>query len=74
MTELAARAVPVGAERIGLDEPTRVRLVLTGAGGGTWDVSLGGRRRPRGRADHRRYHRLLPAGGQSGDPAISTCI
>jgi uncharacterized protein (TIGR03083 family) len=41
MTNLAARALPVGADRIGLREPTRVRLVLTGASGGTWDVTLG---------------------------------
>jgi uncharacterized protein (TIGR03083 family) len=40
MTNLAARALPVGADRIGLTTPARVRLVLTGIGGGTWDVTL----------------------------------
>jgi uncharacterized protein (TIGR03083 family) len=39
MTDLAARLVPrAGA---GLDEATDVRLVLTGPGGGTWDVTVG---------------------------------
>jgi hypothetical protein len=41
MTELAARLLPFGAARCGLQQPVRVRLVLTGPGGGTWDVSLG---------------------------------
>jgi uncharacterized protein (TIGR03083 family) len=41
MTDLAARLLPhVGA---GLPEPVDVRLVLTGPGGGTWDVIMGGR-------------------------------
>lgn len=40
MTDLAARLLPhVGSE---LDEPVDVRLVLTGPGGGTWDVTMGG--------------------------------
>ncbi len=41
MSDLAARALPVGADRVGLRGHTRVRLVLTGPGGGTWDVALG---------------------------------
>jgi hypothetical protein len=41
MTALAARAMPVGADRIGWNEPTTVHVVLTGTGGGTWDVSIG---------------------------------
>lgn len=41
MTGLAARLLPAGAARCGLREPVSVRLVLTGPGGGTWDVPLG---------------------------------
>lgn len=41
MTELAARSLPHGAARTGLREPVNVHLVLTGSGGGTWDVALG---------------------------------
>jgi len=41
MTGLAARSLPHGAARTGLREPVNVRLVLTGPGGGTWDVALG---------------------------------
>jgi uncharacterized protein (TIGR03083 family) len=41
MTCLAAPALPLGAARTGLDAPVHVHLVLTGPGGGTWDVSLG---------------------------------
>jgi uncharacterized protein (TIGR03083 family) len=41
MTCLAAPALPLGAARTGLDAPVYVHLVLTGPGGGTWDVSLG---------------------------------
>ena len=40
MTDLAARLLPhAGAA---LPEPVDVRLVLTGPGGGTWDVTMGG--------------------------------
>jgi len=40
MTDLAARLLPhTGAT---LPEPVDVRLVLTGPGGGTWDVIMGG--------------------------------
>ena len=40
MTDLAARMLPhAGAA---LPEPVDVRLVLTGPGGGTWDVTMGG--------------------------------
>ena len=41
MTELAARLLPHGATRAGLQEPVDVHLVLTGPGGGTWDVAAG---------------------------------
>jgi uncharacterized protein (TIGR03083 family) len=41
MTDLAARVLPHGATRIGLREPVNVHLVLTGPGGGTWDVLTG---------------------------------
>jgi uncharacterized protein (TIGR03083 family) len=41
MTGLAARSLPHGAARTGLREPVNVRLVLTGPGGGTWEVALG---------------------------------
>jgi uncharacterized protein (TIGR03083 family) len=39
MTDLAARLVPQAGA--GLGEATDVRLVLTGPGGGTWDVTVG---------------------------------
>lgn len=43
MAELAARLLPFGVTQSGGAEPDRsVRLVLTGPGGGTWDVPLGG--------------------------------
>jgi uncharacterized protein (TIGR03083 family) len=41
MTGLAVRLLPHGAIRAGLREPTRLHLVLTGPGGGTWDVAVG---------------------------------
>jgi uncharacterized protein (TIGR03083 family) len=41
MTGLAAPALPLGAARTGLEAPVHVHLVLTGPGGGTWDVVLG---------------------------------
>ncbi len=41
MTRLAARLLPHGAVLAQLPGPVQVRLVLTGAGGGTWDVPLG---------------------------------
>jgi uncharacterized protein (TIGR03083 family) len=41
MTQTAARLLPHAADRDGLREPTRVHLVLTGPGGGTWDVQVG---------------------------------
>ena len=37
---LAARMLPYAAARMGLP-PVDVHLVLTGAGGGTWDVAIG---------------------------------
>jgi uncharacterized protein (TIGR03083 family) len=41
MTRLAARLLPHAAARTGLHEPVNVRLVLTGPGGGTWDIAVG---------------------------------
>lgn len=43
MTQAAARLLPYAAARTGLSEPTSVHLVLTGPGGGTWDVLIGQR-------------------------------
>jgi hypothetical protein len=40
MTDLAARLLPHAGSV--LPEPVDVRLVLTGPGGGTWDVTMGG--------------------------------
>jgi len=41
MTGLAAPLLPYGAARAGLREPTRLHLVLTGPGGGAWDLVIG---------------------------------
>ena len=41
MTELAARMLPYVATLTGLRKPVSLRLVLTGPGGGTWDVAVG---------------------------------
>lgn len=41
MTSLAARLLPAAARRSGLPAAARLRLVLTGHGGGTWDLVLG---------------------------------
>jgi uncharacterized protein (TIGR03083 family) len=41
MTQAAARLLPHAAARRGPPEPTSVHLVLTGPGGGTWDISIG---------------------------------
>ncbi len=43
MSDLAARMLPYAAARTGLREPVDVHLVLTGRGGGTWDVAVGER-------------------------------
>lgn len=40
MSDLAARMLPYAAARMGLP-PVDLHLVLTGAGGGTWDVAIG---------------------------------
>jgi len=40
MTDLAARLLPRAAAASGLPGPVAVHLVLTGPGGGTWDVTL----------------------------------
>jgi uncharacterized protein (TIGR03083 family) len=42
MTELATSMLPFGAMLAGLPGPINLRLVLTGPGGGTWDVVIGG--------------------------------
>ncbi len=41
MTQAAARLLPHAPARDGLAEPTSVHLVLTGPGGGTWDIPIG---------------------------------
>jgi hypothetical protein len=41
MTQLAADLLPFGAAFTDLHEPISVHLVLTGPGGGTWDVTVG---------------------------------
>jgi len=41
MTNLAAGLLPYAAAQTGVSEPMSVHLVLTGPGGGTWDVPLG---------------------------------
>lgn len=42
MTDLAVQLLPHAAARIGVAEPVDLHLVLTGPGGGTWDVAVGG--------------------------------
>jgi uncharacterized protein (TIGR03083 family) len=42
MTELATSMLPFGALLAGVQGPVNLRLVLTGPGGGTWDVAIGG--------------------------------
>jgi len=41
MTQLATALLPYGAAAASLREPINVHLVLTGPGGGTWDVAVG---------------------------------
>jgi uncharacterized protein (TIGR03083 family) len=41
MSDLAARMLPYAAASTGLPEPVDVHLVLTGPGGGTWDMAVG---------------------------------
>lgn len=41
MTGLAVRLLPLGASRTGLSASIKVHMVLTGPGGGTWDVIVG---------------------------------
>jgi len=41
MAELAAGLLPHAVARMGQREPVSVHLVLTGPGGGTWDVAVG---------------------------------
>lgn len=42
MTGLAVRLLPAALAGTGFQQPTAMRLVLTGPGGGTWDLRLGG--------------------------------
>jgi uncharacterized protein (TIGR03083 family) len=44
MTKLAARLVPYAVSRDGFDQALDLHLVLTGPGGGTWDLMIGGGR------------------------------
>ena len=73
MTDLAARLLPRAAAHTGLPGPVAVHLVLTGPGGGTWDVTLGagpGDAQP-GPVPVRIITRrggVLPAGRQPGQP------
>jgi uncharacterized protein (TIGR03083 family) len=46
MAALAASLLPYAAHRSGMRQPARVRLVLTGPGGGTWDVGIADVDRP----------------------------
>jgi len=41
MTDLAVQLLPHAVTRAGSTQPTDLHLVLTGAGGGTWDVPVG---------------------------------
>ncbi len=41
MTGAAVRLLPYAVTRTGLREPTSVHLVLTGPGGGSWDIPIG---------------------------------
>jgi uncharacterized protein (TIGR03083 family) len=41
MAGLATSLLPFGAIKTGLQGPISVRLVLTGPGGGTWDIAIG---------------------------------
>ena len=41
MTQAAVRLLPAAAVQSGLREPTSLHLVLTGPGGGTWDIPIG---------------------------------
>ena len=41
MSDLAARLLPYAAARTGLRGPVDVHLVLTGPGGGTWEITVG---------------------------------
>jgi uncharacterized protein (TIGR03083 family) len=41
MTSVAVRLLPYAASQTGLSAPTSVHLVLTGPGGGAWDIAIG---------------------------------
>lgn len=49
MVSLVATLLPVGIARVDRTSGCAVRLVLTGSGGGTWDVNLDGASDPRAR-------------------------
>ena len=69
MTELAARMLPYGATLTGLREPVSLHLVLTGPGGGTWDVTVGSGPGIRPRSASSPTLSGSAAGGQPGDAA-----
>lgn len=46
MTRLATSLLPFAAVRAGFNRTANVHLVLTGAGGGTWDLAVGDQRLP----------------------------
>ena len=73
MTDLAAALLPYGATRTGLRDPLSVRLVLTGPGGGTWDVAVGPARQPDQRRLSRSGRRRLSDPAAAGSPE-SACV
>ena len=87
MAALATAYLPFGAALVGMRDPVGARLVLTGPGGGTWDVLLGPAEAP-GRTSLRivtdvvRFCRLVgnrvaPADVQaqvSGDPWLAESV
>ncbi len=68
MTELATALLPFGAAVTRLYEPISVHLVLTGAGGGTWDVAVGDQT-----ADQRRDRPADPAAIDIVTDVVSFC-
>ena len=69
MTELATSMLPFGAMLAGLQGPINLRLVLTGPGGGTWDVVVGGDAPEPATIAHRhRRGRFLPPGREPARP------
>lgn len=71
MTRLVAGMLPLAAMGTGFGPPARLHLVLTGPGGGTWDMAVGGQAPPEPVqvsivADAIRFCRLV---GNRADPA-----